>query len=84
MNISGSTFNSVTMGDHNHMDWNHIGGVHGDERYVTDADLGEEYHDESHIRVDFNVEVPADDASEAELAAWDALNPQTASIDWAS
>jgi hypothetical protein len=80
----GFNFNSVTMGDHNHMDWNHIGGVHGDERYVTDADLGEEYHDESHIRVDFNVEVPADDASEAELAAWDALNPQTASIDWAS
>ena len=72
------------MGDHNHMDWNYIGGVHGNERYVTDADLGEEYHDESHIRVDFNVEAPADDASEAELAAWDALNPQTESIDWAS
>ena len=80
----GFNFNSVTMGDQNHMDWNYIGGVHGDERYVIDAVLDEEYHDESHIRVDFNVEAPASDASGAELTAWAALDPQTDSIDWAT
>ena len=47
-------------------------------------DSGVEYLDESYSSVHFNIEEPADDASEAELAAWDALNPQTESIDWAS
>ena len=80
----GFNFNSVTMGDHNHMDWSYIGGVHGDERYVTDAGLGEEYLDESHIRVNFNVEAPASDETDTDvLDAWAALNPQTDSIDWA-
>ena len=64
-------------------EWNYLASSYTDDRYVT-PDSGVEYLDESYSSVHFNIEEPADDASEAELAAWAELNPQTESIDWAS
>jgi len=78
----GFNFNNVTINEYGHNDWDHIGSVHGGERYVTEDESGVKYHDESHISVDFSIERPKPSDPQSTLDAWDALNPNVEQIDW--
>ena len=82
-NWRGDTVENQWYGfNFNDADWDHIGSVHGDERYVTDGETDIRYHDESHVRVDFSIDKPSDSASDEEKTAWADLDPETSSITW--